>query len=216
MSHRKMLLTLCLLCAFMLSTFSLPTVADAKNSRQISVSENGRVIAMVEVERSQGGIVDITLRRAGKPQHTYRYLKNFPALSASVNKEVVFTYFPHQTGNRNSNDDLAREQLAADMTILRAVRESTKIVALAEIAYAAVTGDDSIIFQPPPASLRTNVIKMEPAAFSLSDCTDACMAVLKLCKDDPNVRDKNVCYTGAFDCVGKCGNAPAPVAPPES
>ncbi|HEY0082140.1 MAG TPA: hypothetical protein VGB61_05065, partial [Pyrinomonadaceae bacterium] len=87
---------------------------------------------------------------------------------------------------------------------------------LAEVAYLAVTGDDSVIFQAPPASLRVNVVAMEPAAFSLSDCNDACMAVLKMCKEDPNVKDKNVCYTGAFDCIGKCGNEPAPEKPPES
>jgi len=216
MSHKKMLLSLGLLCAIILSAFSLPVIADAKNSRQITVSEDGRVIATVAVEQSRGDILDITVRRAGAPVHTYRYFRNFPSLSASVGKRTVFTYFPHQTGDRVSDDGDARELLAADMRILRVVRKTTAIVALAEIAYLAVTGDDSAIFQTPQPSLRANVVVTEPVAFSLSDCNDACMAVLKMCKEDPNVKDKNVCYTGAFDCVGKCGNAPAPEKPPES
>jgi hypothetical protein len=184
MSHKKMLFSVGLLIAIVLSGFSLPLIASAKKSRQITVSENGRLIATVEVAQSQGGIMDITLRRAGTPAHTYRYFKNFPALSASVGKRKVFTYFPHQTGDRvpNDGDDKARELLAADMKILRAVRATTPIVALAEIAYAAVTGDDSAIFQPPQPSLRVNVVAVETSAFSLSDCEDGGMANLKMCK----------------------------------
>jgi hypothetical protein len=158
MSHKKTLLGLGLLCAIVLSTFSLPTIASAKKSRQITVSEGGRVIATVQVEEAQGGIVDITLRRPGTPVHTYRYLKNFPALSASVGKRTVFTYYPHQTGERAPHNEEARRFFAADMRILRAARETIDIIALVEIAYAAVTGDDSAIFQPPPPSLRTSVV----------------------------------------------------------
>jgi hypothetical protein len=182
MTHKKMLLSAGLLFAIVLAGFSLPPIASAKKSRQITVSENGRLVATVEVAQSQGGIMDIILRRAGTPEHTYRYLKNFPALSASVGKRKVFTYFPHQTGERVSNDDGARELLAADMKILRAVRETTPIVALAEIAYAAVTGDDSAMFQPPQSSLRVNVVAVETSAFSLSDCEAGGMATLKMCK----------------------------------
>lgn len=218
MTYKRMILGSGVIFAVALLALSMTTITSADNSRQITVTENGRVIATVKAERSKGGIVDFSISREGQPEHTYRYLANYPALTASVNGREVFTYLPGQSGERNIDKQFVRQELVADMRILRTVRKSTKIVALIEIAYAAVSGDESMIFGEPSDTLRASVVRMEPASMTLSDCTDACIGVLGKCTESKETNEDK-CYEGAFKCVGSCGNAPpvhVPVGTPES
>jgi len=168
MKKKIYLQAVCGLVVFALSALLTPIFAQSATKRILDVSDYGRPIATVTLDRN-GEVLKVYIDRNGEPTHTYG---NFPAASASsvyIGKKKVFAYYgtsnrveteaSNFTGSaaaRRGRKDVAElhELLAADMRILRALRGYDHATSIFESNFVIATGDESIFQGEPATSLQ--------------------------------------------------------------
>ncbi len=257
MKTQRNLRALCFAIALLVSASLVPVFAQSSNSNRYEITENGKRIATV-VASFDGEVVSTAIFRQGRPTHLYRAYPQVGAIKVQVDDQPAFTYYigtglieaknfsfnirEVKWSARQKRSDVAalRQQLAGDMTILRAVRgyDPSAHVRLAELAYVNLTGDDSIYEGDPPSTLivigsgqaksksKTSGSKFMRTALvpqsttgnpdSLGGCLDTCTQQKDACIRDGV--DKGKCYDNQTSCTNNCynvyGNKKAPMTAP--
>jgi len=169
------------LIVFALSASLTPIFAQSSTKRILDVSEYGRPIAVVTLDRN-GEVLKAYIDRNGEPVHTYG---SFPAVSAwsvYIGKKKVFAYYgttnrieteaSNFTGSaaaRRGRKDVVElhELLADDMRILRAIRGYDHAISIFESNFVIATGDEGIFQGEPAASLQVKERASEGATSNI-------------------------------------------------
>jgi hypothetical protein len=156
------------LIVFALSASLTPIHAQSFTQRVLDVSDNGRSLATVTLERN-AEVLKLYIDRNGEPVHSYG---NFPTVAASsiyIGKKKVLAYyatsnrvetetsdFTGSAAGRRGRKDAGElhNLLADDMRILRAIRSYDRSIASFESIFVIATGDESIFQGEPAASLQ--------------------------------------------------------------
>jgi hypothetical protein len=172
MNIQRNLRALCIAFALAASASVQPAFAQSSNNNRYEITESGNKVATV-VASFDGEVVSTAIFRQGRPTHLYRAYPQVGAIKVQIDDQPTFTYYigtgliegrgfsfnirEVKWSARQKRSDVAalRQQLAADMRLLRAVRgyDPSAHVKLAELAYVNLTGDNSIYEGDPPGIL---------------------------------------------------------------
>lgn len=205
--------------------------AQSQVNRRFHVSANGAPV-VVETSASKE-LVSVSIQRQNQPTHYYNAYVQIPVTAVRIGRQTLFTIYHNEerieAGSFNFTfsqvNGIARSQrkeiiairqrLSDDARILRAIRAYDKDadVLLAELAYALVTYDNSIldgavlnifnVTEVPQTSAKKEMNNANPARValrvsalqdSLAECIDGANQRYNECQADPNVRDKSICY----------------------
>ncbi len=150
--------------------------AQSAAKQQYAISENNRPAATVTMEFTDE-LRKVSIKRNGQPEHVYRSFLSAPVFTVHAGTHLIFAYYPelsristteanfslrevNNRAKRYGREDVnsIHGRLAADMQILRAVREYDAAFRLFETAFVIATGDESILQGEPSTSLRVNKI----------------------------------------------------------
>jgi hypothetical protein len=231
--------TLWIVLAFMFFTH-VSIQAQPAAKQQYAVSENNRSTATVTMEFTDE-LRKVSIKRNGQPEHVYRSFLSAPIFTVHAETHLIFAYYPelsristteanfslrevNNQAKRYGRDDVnsIHGRLAADMRILRAVREYDAAFRLFETAFVIATGDESILQGEPSPSLRVSEItqtsaKMRKAAVlqDITTCKNDCRNTETRCLEGVPTGDRIRCYEASFKCQQNCDSIyKQPMTPP--
>lgn len=215
--------------------------AQSQVNRKFSVSANGTPV-VVETSANKE-LVSVSIQRQNQPTHYYNAYVQIPATAVRIGRQSLFTIYHNEerieAGGFNFTfsqvNGIARSQrkeiiairqrLADDARILRAIRAYDKDadVLLAELAYALVTYDNSILDGAPSnifnvtevpqtiakkgtnnATLARVALRASVMQDSLAECIEGANTRYNECQADQNVRDKSICYNNRSREIQTC------------
>ncbi len=159
------------LMSYAMALLAICFLSNLVSAQKFEVREKDKVVATVNNERTEQ-VRTLTISREGQPAHVYRNYTFISALSLTVGKDQILTYYSKTRQIQLKDTMISRselnseavnygrgdikdlfQQVSDDMRVLRTLREVMPSVRLFETALVILTGDKSFITGEPSENL---------------------------------------------------------------